>query len=240
MTDLDLARALAEEAGRVALAVRASGLIDGKDLGKAGDRAVNAFLVAAIAQHRPDDAILSEESEDDHSRLDKDRVWIIDPVDGTREYSEGRTDWAVHVGLAVDGIAHTGAVALPGLQKVLDSEIAAGSTNSPTGKIVVSRSHLPSEAAGVATELGMELVAMGSAGAKAMTVVRGEVDAYLHSGGQYEWDNCAPVAVAQAHGLHCSRIDGAPLRYNRQDVRLPDLLICRTELAERILQAISA
>ncbi|MBB3034330.1 3'(2'),5'-bisphosphate nucleotidase CysQ [Alteriqipengyuania lutimaris] len=239
MTDLELARTLAEQAGKIALAIRATGLIEGKALGKAGDRAANAFLVPAIAQHRPDDALLSEESEDDRSRLHKGRVWIVDPVDGTREYGEERADWAVHVGLAIDGVAHTGAVALPGLGLVLGSDAGARADHAPTGKIVVSRSRPPAEAERVAAALGMELVGMGSAGAKAMAVVRGDADAYLHSGGQYEWDNCAPVAVAQAHGLHCSRIDGAALRYNRADVSLPDLLICREELAKPILDAIA-
>ena len=145
MTDLDLARALAQQAGKVALAIRATGLIEGKALGKAGDRAVNAFLVPAIAQHRPDDALLSEESEDDHARLDKKRVWIVDPVDGTREYGEERADWAVHVGLAIDGVAHTGAVALPGLDLVLTSDGDACADHAPTGKIVVSRSRPPAE-----------------------------------------------------------------------------------------------
>jgi len=237
MTDLELAHALAEQAGKVALAIRAAGLIEGKPLGAAGDRAVNAFLVPAIAQHRPDDGLLSEEEKDDSARLDKSRVWIVDPVDGTHEYGEEREDWAVHIGLAIDGVAHTGAVALPGLGLVLTSDGASREDHAPTGKIVVSRSRPPAEAERVATALGMELVGMGSAGAKAMAVVRGEADAYLHSGGQYEWDNCAPVAVAQAHGLHCSRIDGSPLIYNRADVSLPDLLICRPELAEDILGA---
>lgn len=239
MTDLELARALARQAGKVALAIRATGLIAGKSLGEAGDRAVNAFLVPAIAQHRPDDALLSEESEDDHARLAKDRVWIVDPVDGTREYGEERADWAVHIGLAIDGLAHTGAVALPGLGLVLASDGAEREDHAPTGRIVVSRSRPPVEAERVAAALGMELVGMGSAGAKAMAVVRGEADAYLHSGGQYEWDNCAPVAVAQAHGLHCSRVDGSALRYNQADVSLPDLLICREELARPILDAIA-
>ena len=239
MTDVELARLLAEQAGKVALAIRATGMIEGKALGKAGDRAVNAFLVPAIAQHRSDDAFLSEESEDDHARLSHSRVWIVDPVDGTREFSEGRGDWAVHVGLAIDGVAHTGAVALPGLGLVLASDgTARADDHAPTGRIVVSRSRPPAEAERVAEALGMELVGMGSAGAKAMAVVRGEADAYLHSRGQYEWDNCAPVAVAQAYGLHCSRIDGAPLRYNQADSSLPDLLICREELARPILDTI--
>ena len=240
LTDTQLAVQLAREAGEIALALRAEGRLQGRALGDAGDKTANAFLVPAIRRHRSDDAILSEESEDSEARLRHSRVWIIDPVDGTREYAEGREDWAVHVGLAIDGVAHAGAVALPALGLVLSSQEDAGAHAHPaTGKIVVSRSRPPLEAQRVASALDMELLPMGSAGAKAMAVVRGVADAYLHSGGQHEWDNCAPVAVAMAHGLHCSRIDGAPLCYNQPHPSLPDLLICREELADPILQAIS-
>ena len=237
--DTKLAAALAEAAGQIALAVRASGLVEGRGLGDAGDKAANAFLMPALRQHRPDDAILSEESEDSAERLSRKRVWIVDPVDGTREFAEGRSDWAVHVGLSIDGQAQVGAVALPDLGLVLSSDPEGADDAGATGKMVVSRSRAPALAEEVAQALGLELVGMGSAGAKAMAVVRREADAYLHSGGQYEWDNCAPVAVAQAHGLHCSRIDGSPLRYNRAEALSPDLLICRRELAEPLLHAIA-
>ena len=238
--DTKLAAALAEAAGRIALAVRASGLVEGRGLGDAGDKAANAFLMPALRQHRPDDGILSEESEDSAERLSHDRVWIIDPVDGTREFAEGRGDWAVHVGLSINGEAQVGAVALPDLGLVLSSDASETRAAEATGKMVVSRSRAPALAEDVAQKVGLELVGMGSAGAKAMAVVRGEADAYLHSGGQYEWDNCAPVAVAQAHGLHCSRIDGSALRYNRAEALSPDLLICRRELAEPLLGAIAS
>lgn len=237
--DTQLAIALAKAAGDIALAVRANGLVGGRGLGDAGDRAVNAFLMPALRQHRPEDAVLSEESEDSEARLSHTRVWIIDPVDGTREFAEGREDWAVHIGLAIDGEANFGAVALPGLGVVLASERdVRPAKQSATGRIVVSRSRPPEQARKIADALGMELVPMGSAGAKAMAVVRGEADAYVHAGGQHQWDNCAPVAVAKAHGLHCSRIDGSPLVYNRADSSMPDLLICRPELAKPILRAI--
>ncbi|WP_370177257.1 3'(2'),5'-bisphosphate nucleotidase CysQ [Alteriqipengyuania sp.] len=240
VSDTQLAAQLAHKAGEIALALRAEGLLQGRALGDAGDKAANVFLMAAIRQHRPADAILSEESEDSEARLGHSRVWIIDPVDGTREFAEGRDDWAVHVGLAVDGIAQIGAVGLPALGKVLSSDVDTRTQPHPvTGKIAVSRSRPPAEARKVVDQLGMELLPMGSAGAKAMAVVRGEADAYLHSGGQHEWDNCAPVAVAAAHGLHCSRIDGSPLRYNQQHPSLPDLLICRPELADPMLKAIA-
>lgn len=240
MNDVDLAAKLAEVAGQILCQVRESDLITGKALGKAGDETANQFLVHAIREQRPEDGLLSEESKDTEERLSKSRVWIIDPVDGTREYGERRSDWAVHVALAVDGVAHTGAVALPGLNKVLRSDAPAALPDAGNPlRMVVSRSRPAAEAVAVAEEIGAELVPMGSAGAKAMAVIRGEADIYLHSGGQYEWDSCAPVAVAQAHGLHCSRIDGSPLLYNQKDVYLPDLLICRKENAEQILELVA-
>lgn len=236
LSDAELAAQLADHAGRILLAVRDSGLIAAKALGKAGDQTANQFLIAAIAEHRPDDGLLSEESKDTPERLGKSRVWIIDPVDGTREYGEQRTDWAVHVALSIDGKPEIGAVALPGLGEVLrsDQPRALPATGTPL-RMVVSRTRPAAEALSVAEKLGATLVPMGSAGAKAMAVIRGEADIYLHSGGQYEWDSCAPAAVALAHGLHVSRIDGSPLVYNQQDVYMPDLLICRREHARPVL-----
>jgi 3'(2'), 5'-bisphosphate nucleotidase len=239
MTDVDLAAHLAEAAGKLLLAVREAGVFSAKALGKAGDQTANQFLVHAIREQRPDDGLLSEEMKCDGSRLGHSRVWIIDPVDGTREYGEGRPDWAVHVGLAIDGVATIGAVALPGLGVTLTSATppALPPAQHPP-RMLVSRTRPAREAIAVAEALGGELVAMGSAGAKAMAVVRGEAEIYLHTGGQYEWDSCAPVAVAQAAGLHVSRVDGSALRYNAEDTYLPDLLICRVELAERVLKLV--
>ncbi|HTH28633.1 MAG TPA: 3'(2'),5'-bisphosphate nucleotidase CysQ [Sphingobium sp.] len=239
MTDADLAAHLAEQAGRILLQVRASGMFGGKSLGKAGDQTANQFLVHALREQRPDDGLLSEESKDTPERLAKSRVWIIDPVDGTREYGEERADWAVHVALAIDGVPTIGAVALPGLNLVLRTDRPQIVPPAPEKlRMVVSRTRPAAEAVSVAQKLGAELVEMGSAGAKAMAVIRGEVDIYLHTGGQYEWDSCAPAAVALAHGLHASRVDGSPLVYNRQDVSMPDLLICRKEHARAVLDAI--
>ena len=236
-TDADLATNLAEAAGRILLQVRASNMFSGKALGKAGDKTANQFLVHALREQRPDDGLMSEESKDTGERLSKSRVWIVDPIDGTREYGEGRTDWAVHVALAIDGEAKVGAVALPGLDVVLrsDQPRALPPAGAPL-RMAVSRTRPAQEAVAIAERLGAELVPMGSSGAKAMAIIRGEVDIYLHSGGQYEWDSAAPVAVAAAHGLHCSRIDGSPLRYNCRDVYLPDLLIARPEHATLTLQ----
>ena len=241
MTDSELAAQLAHHAGEILKRVRDSGLIEGRALGDAGDKSANQFLVHALRQQRPDDGLLSEESKDTPERLGKDRVWIVDPVDGTREFGEGRTDWAVHVALAVGGVASVGAVGLPGLDLVLRSDAPAElPPPNETPRLVVSRTRPASEAVEVAKRIGGELVPMGSAGAKAMAVVRGEAEIYLHSGGQYEWDSCAPAAVALAHGLHCSRIDGSPLIYNQADTYMPDLLICRPEWAERVLAEVAA
>ena len=236
MTDAELAAALAEVAGRLLLEVRDCGLIGGKALGKAGDQTANQFLVHALRDARPDDGLLSEEEKDSLDRLASSRVWIVDPVDGTREYGECRTDWAVHVALAIDGRASVGAVALPGLGVVLRSDRPLPlPPAAAVPRMLVSRTRPAREALAVAAALGAELVPMGSAGAKAMAVVRGEAEIYLHTGGQYEWDNCAPAAVAKAAGLHVSRADGSPLLYNQPDTYLPDLLICRPEWAERVL-----
>jgi 3'(2'), 5'-bisphosphate nucleotidase len=241
MNDADLAAHLAEVAGRIPIEVRASGMLSLKALGKAGDATANQFLVHALREQRPEDGLLSEESKDTEDRLGKSRVWIVDPVDGTREYGEERADWAVHVGLAIDGVASIGAVALPGLGIVLRTDTPTLIPSPPERlRMVVSRTRPAKEATEVAERLGAELVPMGSAGAKAMSILRGEADIYLHSGGQYEWDSCAPVAVALAHGLHCSRIDGSPLVYNQADVYMPDLLICRKEHAERVLAEIAS
>ena len=241
MNDTELAAHLAEVAGRILLEVRASGMFEGKSLGKAGDQTANQFLVHALRQQRPEDGLLSEESKDTEERLGKERVWIVDPVDGTREYGEERSDWAVHVGLTVGGEPVVGAVALPGLGEVLRTDQPRDVPPAPAVlRMVVSRTRPAAEAVAVAEKLGAELVPMGSAGAKAMAIVRGEADVYLHSGGQYEWDSCAPAAVAIAHGLHASRIDGSPLVYNQADTYMPDLLICRKEHADRVLAEIAA
>lgn len=239
--DSALAAHLAEIAGKLLLQVRDSGLLSLKALGKAGDQTANQFLIHAITEQRPDDGLLSEESKDTNARLSKSRVWIIDPVDGTREYGEGRTDWAVHVALAINGAPVIGAVALPGLGIVLRSDQPNEIPAAPKKlRMVISRTRPAAETLTVANALGAECIPMGSAGAKAMAVVRGEADIYLHNGGQYEWDNCAPAAVAAAFGLHVSRIDGSALVYNQADTYIPDLLICRKEHAQSVLNALKA
>ncbi|AYO79455.1 3'(2'),5'-bisphosphate nucleotidase CysQ [Sphingobium yanoikuyae] len=241
MTDADLAAHLADTAGRLLLEVRASGLFSAKALGKAGDQTANQFLVHALREQRAEDGLLSEEMACDGARLQHSRVWIVDPVDGTREYGEERADWAVHVGLAINGVPTIGAVALPGHEDgiVLRTDQPRVVPPAPEKlRMVVSRTRPAPQAVAVAEALGAELVPMGSAGAKAMAVILGQADIYLHAGGQYEWDSCAPAAVALAHGLHASRIDGSPLIYNQEDTYMPDLLICRHEHADSVLGAL--
>ena len=240
MNDTELARQIAESAGRLLIDLRQSGLFEGQALGAQGDQLANTFIMQALRAHRPGDAILSEEERDSAARLAARRVWIVDPLDGTREYGEARADWAVHVALAVDGVAALGAVALPGLPLTLSSDEAlVRPRHSGKLRLVVSRTRPAAEAVVVAEALGAELIPMGSAGAKIMAVVRGEADIYLHSGGQYEWDSCAPVAVAKAAGLHASRMDGSALRYNQANAYMPDLLVCLQAHAERILELIA-
>ena len=248
LDDAGLAAALAGRASSALIDLReAMGHVDPAALKDAGDRAAHDIIVAALASARPDDAVLSEEGADDPARLHADRVWIVDPLDGTREFSEpDRVDFAVHVALwerrGEDGELVTGSVALPGLREVLTAGETQARPRVAEGpwRVAVSRTRAPEVAEVVAKQLDARLVALGSAGYKVSAVLLGEVDAYVHAGGQYEWDSAAPVAVARAAGLHASRLDGSPLRYNRPDPRLPDLLISRPELADEALAAVRA
>ncbi|HUR15534.1 MAG TPA: 3'(2'),5'-bisphosphate nucleotidase CysQ [Mycobacteriales bacterium] len=238
-TDAALAARLATEAGELLLKVRDS--VPEDDRKAQGDRQAHEFLVAALAAARPDDAVLSEEGKDDPIRLTSDRVWIVDPLDGTREFGEGdRTDWAVHVALWERGELTAGAVALPaqGVTFCSDAPPVLPTLGDPL-RLVVSRSRPPALVTALAEALGAELVPMGSAGAKAMSVLQGTSDAYVHGGGQYEWDSAAPVVVARAAGLHTSRLDGSPLVYNQEDVLLPDLVVCQPSVASRLLEALA-
>ncbi len=242
-TDAALAADIATGAGHLLMNLRATQPGDAKSLGAAGDAAAEAYIAARLREARPDDGYLSEEKRPDAARLQKRRVWIIDPLDGTREFGEReRGDWAVHIALTIDGKPDACAVALPaqGLTFGTTKPQALPPTTEGPIRIVVSRSRAPAIAAQVAESLGAVLVTMGSAGAKAMAVVRGQAHAYLHAGGLNEWDSCAPVGVALAHGLHASRIDGSPCVYNQANPSMPDLLICRPELAAAMLTAIQS
>ena len=242
MTDARLAARLAVGAGELLLELRATPGLTGKELGARGDAESNAYLLRELAAARPDDAVLSEESADSPARLASRRVWIVDPLDGTREFAmAGRSDWAVHVALweAGRGIA-AAAVAQPALRAVYASDdVRAVRVARKRPVIVVSDSRPPGFAPAVAATIGADLVPMGSAGAKAMAVVRGEADAYLHAGGQWEWDSAAPVGVVTAAGLFASRLSGGPLEYNQPNPYVPDLLICRPELARPVLEILS-
>ena len=238
--DAAICHVLATDAGRLLVRLREAEA-GAPDLGKQGDRLSHQYLMSALAELRPDDAVLSEEGVDDSARTAASRVWIVDPLDGTREYGEqGRTDWAVHVALWSEGSLIAGAVALPALGTTL-------STNAPTRptlrivappRLAVSRTRPPEFALRLGEALDGVLVPMGSAGAKVAAVVRGEADIYVHAGGQWEWDSAAPVAVAVHHGMHASRVDGSPLIYNSAHPYLPDLLVCRPELADGVLAAV--
>jgi 3'(2'), 5'-bisphosphate nucleotidase len=242
LDDHVLAAALADAAGRRLLEVRegADG-VPAAALRAAGDAAAQEVLAALLAEHRPHDAVLSEEAADDPARLAAERVWVVDPLDGTREYAEGRADWAVHVALWERGALVAGAVTLPAAGVAYHTDEPAAVPGAPTGplRLAVSRTRPPGFVQEVADLLGAVLVPMGSAGVKATSVLRDEADVYLHAGGQYEWDSAAPVAVAVAAGLHTSRVDGSPLVYNRPDPSLPDLLVCRHQHARSVLDAVA-
>jgi 3'(2'), 5'-bisphosphate nucleotidase len=235
---------IAAAAGDMLVELRARMVAEGAPpsmLKHAGDRGAHDLIMAELASNFPDDAVLSEEGVDRAERLRATRTWIVDPLDGTREFGEHpRPDWAVHVALVIDERPVAGAVALPAMGITLSTHRPPQLPPAHDGppRLIVSRSRPPVAAMIVAEAMGAQLIAMGSAGAKAMAVVLGEADIYAHSGGQYEWDSCAPVAVAAAAGLHVSRIDGSPLRYNQPDPYLPDLLICRPELATEALRAL--
>jgi len=242
VNDHELAARLAAEAGQLLLDVRAE-LADApaEERKVQGDKRSHDFLMGELRRARPSDAVLSEEGVDDAARLRSSRVWIVDPLDGTREFSEiGRDDWAVHVALWCDGDLAAGAVALPAQGVTLATPTVPVPPDPPAvPRILVSRTRPPAMAHRVCDELGGTLVEMGSAGAKVCAVVQGRAEVYVHAGGQYEWDSAAPVAVARAAGLHTSRVDGTPLRYNQADPLLPDLVVCRPDLADAVLAVLA-
>jgi 3'(2'), 5'-bisphosphate nucleotidase len=240
-----LAAELATLAGAALVEVRAELSAAGassSELKDEGDRRAHELLMRLIGDARPDDAVLSEEGQDDKARLKAERVWIIDPLDGTREFGEPpRTDWAVHVALVEASTPTAGAVALPALGVTLStaSPPPTPADSSTRPRVICSRTRPGPAAEHLVKVLDGELIHMGSAGAKAMAVVRGEADIYAHTGGQYEWDSCAPVAVAASAGLHVSRLNGEPLLYNQDDVYLPDLLVCHKALAQTAIETLS-
>ncbi|MDI3313874.1 MAG: inositol monophosphatase family protein [Mycobacterium sp.] len=249
VTDAALAADLAEDAGKLLLAVREEiGFEDPWALGDAGDQRANTLLLRRLRTERPGDAVLSEEAHDDLTRLTADRVWIIDPVDGTREFSTpGRADWAVHVALwrrngGPNGAITDAAVALPAAGELYRTDTVTANLTPHPGpiRVTASSSRPPAVLDRLRDRLDVQIVRIGSAGAKAMAVVRGDADAYVHAGGQWEWDSAAPAGVVLAAGLHASRLDGSELVYNRPDPYVPDLLMCRPELVDVLLGAIGS
>jgi 3'(2'), 5'-bisphosphate nucleotidase len=248
LTDAALAAAVAAEAGELLLGVRDEvGFYDPYYLGDVGDMRANALILDRLRRHRPDDAVLSEEAVDDLSRVQADRVWIVDPVDGTHEFSlPGHDDWAVHIALwqrsagGPDGGLTDAVVALPATGEVFRSDTVTPPPPRREGpiRIAASASRPPAVLWRLREHLDIQPVRIGSAGAKAMAVVRGDVDAYIHAGGQWEWDSAAPAGVVTAAGLHASRLDGSPMLYNRPDPYLPDFVMCRSELADVLLDII--
>jgi 3'(2'), 5'-bisphosphate nucleotidase len=243
-TDAQLATRLATEAGQLLVRAREELFAQGAstwDVKDAGDELAQAFLAKEFVTHRPDDAVLSEEGREDPRRFGADRVWIIDPLDGTREYSEpGRIDWAVHIALWDGDGFGAAAVSLPALERTFSMEDPAPMPpfTRARPRLVTSRTRAPYAAVLVAEGLGCDAVRLGSAGAKAMSVVMGETDIYVHDGGMYQWDSAAPAGVALASGFHVSRLDGSPIIYNDRDPWLPDFIVCRPELAEPVLTAL--
>ena len=236
LSDARLTNMIAEGCGEILKGVRKGGLLRGRALGDAGDELAQSWISRVLEQHRPDDAFLSEEAVDNLDRLGKKRVWIVDPLDGTKEFATGRQDWAVHIALVIDGTPKHAAVGLPDLGVTFKSSDVRAVSGPLSKKFVVSRNRPPKGAEYITEQMGYEAVGIGSAGAKAMHVLLGDYDGYIHAGGQYEWDQAAPVGVALASGLHCSRLDGSPMTFNNEDTYIPDLVICRPELADEILE----
>ncbi|WIM68370.1 3'(2'),5'-bisphosphate nucleotidase CysQ [Corynebacterium breve] len=238
-SDSRLTNLIAQGTGEILKGIRGVGLLRGRELGEAGDDLAQNWIARVLRQHRPDDGFLSEEAADNPARLEKERVWIVDPLDGTKEFATGRQDWAVHIALVENGVPTHAAVGLPDLGVVFKSSDVRHVSGPFAGKIAMSRNRPPAVAQFVADNLGFACEGIGSAGAKAMHVLLGDYDAYIHAGGQYEWDQAAPVGVALAAGLHASRLNGDALQYNNADTYIPDLLVCRPELKDQILELLA-
>ncbi len=233
--DQELAYHLATGIGDIVRGTRAGGLLTGRSLARVANEVAQSWTDEVLSVHRPEDGVLSENASDDLTRLRRSRVWVVDVIDGTKEFSTGRADWSVHVALVVEGLPTVGSVGLPDSQRVFCSDQVDYVDGPLSRTLVISRNNPPEVAERVAREMDMAVRPMGSAGAKMLSVLLGDADAYVHAGGQHEWDQAAPVAVALAAGLHASRVDGGTLRFNKEDTYSPDILICRPELADEII-----
>lgn len=262
--DAELARTVAQGAGQLLLELRESyGEIEPDDkeranaLRKEGDRASHEYIAAALSAARPDDAVLSEEGADSDVRLSASRVWIVDPLDGTYEYGQNRADFAVHIVLwNTEGQARleAGVVDLPaqGLTRSvldLDPQLGELPTNRPI-RIVASRSRPPAtlaqtvhhlsgslSEAGITHE-GVEVVDVGSVGAKVNEILSGRAEAYIHDTGFYEWDVAAPLNVAHHYGLHAEHIDGQPVVFNQMPPYVNNLVVARADLHGFVMDAL--
>lgn len=240
LDDDDLAYHLATGIGDIVRGTRAGGLLHGRSLARVANEVAQRWTDEVLSVHRPDDGTISEGVSDDPARLEKSRVWVIDVIDGSKEFSTGRSDWSVHVALVVDGLPELASVGLPDAGRVFRTDQVDHVDGPPSGHMVISRNNPPAGIQEVADILGLKTRPMGSAGAKMLSVLLGDADVYLHAGGQYEWDQAAPVAVALASGLHASRLDGTPIRFNKSDTYSPDILVCRPEMTEQVLAAAAA
>ncbi len=243
LSDSDLATELARHTGVLLDRHREEQIERGTtvwQLKDSGDMVAHEFLMKAFGALRPADAVLSEEGFDNRKRVGAPRVWIVDPLDGTNEYGEGRADWAVHIALWEETALTAAAVSLPSIDTVFSTSPApvVPPKEGLKPRLVTSRNRAPYAAVLVSEGLDCDAYRLGSAGAKAMSIVMGEADIYVHDGGMHQWDSAAPAGVAMAAGLHASRIDGSPLIYNDADTWLPDFFVCRPEYTDAILHAI--
>ena len=237
LDDQDLSYFLATGVGEILRGTRAGGLLAGRELAQVATEVAQSWVDKVLSVHRPEDSMLSEDVSDDRTRLKNSRVWIIDVIDGTKEFSTGRADWAVHVSMVVDGVPTASSVGLPDSGRVFRADQVSFVDGPPSGTLVISRTHPPEIADHIAEATGLRIRHMGSAGAKMLSVLLGDADAYVHAGGQFEWDQAAPSGVARAAGLHCSRLDGSPIRFNKEDPYSPDFLVCRPDVAKEIIHA---
>lgn len=237
LNDHELAFYIAEGIGAIATGARTGGLIEARELAQVANRVAHDWVDQVLRVHRPDDSILSEDYVDDLARIEADRVWILDVIDGTKEYATGRGDWAVHVALAAGGKIEAASVGMPDAQRVFRDDYCSYVDGPMSGTVVVSRNNPPDGIDGFAAALDRTVRPMGSAGAKTISVLLGDADAYIHTGGHNEWDQAAPAGVAQRAGLHCSHLDGSPLTFNQPDTWRKDFLVCRPEITDEVLAA---
>ena len=273
--DAELARDVAQAAGQRLIALRRDfGPVDAADrdqiraLRDAADRASHEFILSRLNAERPDDAVLSEEGHDGLERDTAHRVWIVDPLDGTSEFGQGRADFAVHVALwqrddsAGPGTARlvAGCIDLPA-QRVTyssadsgafasaradtDSDLTVHRPGAPV-RVVVSRTRPPAlaidpERLAAALEVAnieigaVDVLRVGSVGAKVAELLGGRADLYLHDSGFYEWDVAAPLIVAEHYGLRACHLNGTTITFNHRPPWVKDLVVGKPELVAAVV-----